>query len=77
MWHAVAPIGQFQVTQRDVDRLEVAYVMERSLNKDEEQRLETALAEKLGHRFAVRWIRAEVIERGAGGKYEDFVSLLT
>lgn len=77
LWLSVAPIEQFQVAQTDPGRLEITYVMARPLDKAEALRLEAALAERLGHRFDIDWKRVEVIERGAGGKYEDFVSRVT
>lgn len=74
MWHAVAPIRQFQVIQTEVDRLEISYAMDRPLNENEKRRLETALASILGHHYSVLWKKVEAIERGPGRKYEDFIS---
>lgn len=76
MWHSVAPIEQFQVTQTDCGSLEVKYVMERPLSQAEIAGLEKALAERFSHAFNIDWLRVEAIERGPGGKYEDFISLL-
>ena len=76
LWLAVAPIEQFRVTQTDPSRLEIDYVMARPLTEEERSRLALALAQRLGHRFAIAWHKVERIERSAGGKYEDFVSEL-
>jgi hypothetical protein len=76
MWHSVAPIEQFQVTQTDCGSLEVKYVMERPLSQAEIAGLEKALAERFSHALNIDWLRVEAIERGPGGKYEDFISLL-
>ena len=76
MWHSVAPIKQFQVTQAESGSLDVSYVMERPLAAGEIARLERLLAERFGYAFRFRWIRVDAIARSAGGKYEDFVSLL-
>jgi hypothetical protein len=50
--------------------------MERPLAAGEIARLERLLAERFGYAFRFRWIRVDAIARSAGGKYEDFVSLL-
>lgn len=76
MWHAVAPIEQFQVAQTGIGSLEVKYVMGRPLSQEEIAGLEQALAVKLSHAFDIVWQRVDAIERGQGGKYEDFISLL-
>jgi phenylacetate-CoA ligase len=74
MWHSVAPIEQFQVVQTGPDSIEVSYAMGRPLAREEEKRLGKLLAGRFGHAFTVRWLRVEAIARGAGGKYEDFIS---
>ncbi|PKO70525.1 MAG: hypothetical protein CVU20_10250 [Betaproteobacteria bacterium HGW-Betaproteobacteria-14] len=76
MWHAVAPIEQFQVTQTGIGSLEVKYVMGRPLSQEEIAGLEQAVAERFSHAFDIFWQRVDAIERGQGGKYEDFISLL-
>lgn len=76
MWHGVAPIDQFQVTQTGIGSLEVKYVMGRPLSQEEIAGLEKALAERFSHAFDIGWQRVDAIERGLGGKYEDFISLL-
>lgn len=76
LWLSVAPIRQFRVIQPAADCLEILYVMERPLTPEEQNRLEKLLAERLGHAFFIRWQQVDAIERGPGGKYEDFVSLL-
>jgi hypothetical protein len=47
---------------------------DRPLAREEEKRLGKLLAGRFGHAFTVRWLRVEAIARGAGGKYEDFIS---
>jgi phenylacetate-CoA ligase len=76
MWRAVAPIEQFQVTQVEIGSLDVSYVLGRPLTHEETLRLEKSLAERLGYHFRIRWAKVDAIARGAGGKYEDFVSKL-
>jgi phenylacetate-CoA ligase len=76
MWCEVAPVEQFQLVQRASDQIEIRYVMSRPISADEQQRLENALAERLGHRFSILWRRLTAIERGPGYKFEDFISEL-
>lgn len=76
LWRAAAPIEQFQIVQEQDGSLVVRYVMAQPLTPAQRDALERALAERFGHRFTMRWQRVAEIERGAGGKYEDFVSLL-
>ncbi|MCA1974330.1 MAG: hypothetical protein LDL44_15945 [Caenispirillum sp.] len=76
MWRDVAPVEQFQIIQETDGALVVRYVMAQALTPAQREALERALAERFGQRFAVRWQRVAQIPRGAGGKYEDFVSLL-
>lgn len=76
MWSAVAPIRQFRLIQRHPENIEINYVMDRDLTPDERSRLESALAERFGHRFRMAWKRVDAVQRGPGYKFEDFVSEL-
>lgn len=76
LWHSVADIKQFRVTQISTGSLEVRYVMDRALTPTEQKQLEEALAARLGHAFDVAWNKVDAIERSPNAKYEDFVSLL-
>ena len=60
----------------DVYKRQVSYVLGRPLTHEETLRLEKSLAERLGYHFRIRWAKVDAIARGAGGKYEDFVSKL-
>ncbi|MCH7956757.1 MAG: phenylacetate--CoA ligase family protein, partial [Proteobacteria bacterium] len=48
----------------------------RALTEDEERRLKDFLIGCLGHSFELDLVYVDEIPRPAGGKYEDFVSLV-
>jgi hypothetical protein len=50
--------------------------MARDLSAPEAQACGKALAEMLGYPYRFRFTRVSALERGPGGKYEDFVSRL-
>ncbi len=74
--HRAAPIRQFQVVQTAIDRIELRLVCDRPLPADTQRELVAILQASLGYPFQVEIRRCDRIERSAGGKYEDFLSLL-
>ena len=70
------PIVQYRLLQRTVKSIEVQYVMERPLSGAEKAGLAKRLAGSLGYPFEVSFVRKEWIERGPGGKYEEFLCLV-
>ena len=76
IWRDVAPVEQFRLVQRHLDRIEVNYVMARDLTPEEMSQLESALASRFGFRFHIVWKRHGALDCGPGYKYEDFVSEL-
>ncbi len=73
---SIAPFQQLRLVQHDARKMELRYVMERDLSETQCAAAAGAIAEMLGYPFEVRCTRVPVLERGPGGKYEDFVSLL-
>lgn len=73
---AVAPIERIRLVQHEPARMELKYVMDRELTEAERVAAGRALGEMLGYPFRVDFSRVDALERGPGGKYEDFVSLL-
>ncbi len=71
-----APVRQAQVVQDAHDHVELRYVSERELTADEEGAVRRTLLDRLGHSFRLDLTRVGTIPRSAGGKYEDFLSLL-
>ncbi len=70
----IAPIRQFQVVQRALDHLELRMVVDRPVTAEEEARLKVLLHDQLDQEFEVTLTRVDRIERGPGGKFEDFRS---
>ena len=48
----------------------------RATAPDEEERLKSVIFEYLGHPFTLGFTYVDEIPRSAGGKYEDFLSLV-
>ena len=70
----IAPVRQYQLIQRSLERVTLRLAVERPLTIAEENGLTEKLLEFLGHRFAVdfEYFTPE-IPRGPGGKFEDFI----
>ena len=75
-YRAIAPISQFQFVQRTPTHFEVRLVVRRELTTDEETRFKAWVMQRFGYPFELDLVYMERIERGAGGKYEDFISHL-
>jgi len=75
-WREIAPIAQIQLIQDALDHVAVRLVTPRPLSADEHAQLTVALQECLNYPFNISFQRVDAIPRGAGGKYEDFVSQL-
>ncbi len=70
----IAPVRQYQVIQRSLERVTLRLAVERTLTATEEQRLAETLTEALGYRFVVDFEYCTPdIPRGPGGKFEDFI----
>ncbi|TRZ93044.1 MAG: phenylacetate--CoA ligase family protein [Rhodocyclaceae bacterium] len=73
-YREIAPVRQYQIVQRSLERVTLRLAVERPLSVVEEGALAEILVEFLGHRFAVDFeYCTPVIPRGPGGKFEDFV----
>lgn len=73
----IAPVRQYQLIQRTREEIEVRLVLDRALNPAEATRLTEVIQRALGHPFHLTFTRfANEIPRGAGGKFEEFISLL-
>jgi len=68
------PVLQHQFVQKSYDVIEARLVAERPLTPDEERGLRDRVLAKLPRGFELRVAYVENIPRGAGGKFEDFVS---
>ena len=73
----IAPIQQFQVVQHSLEDIEVKLVLSRPIREQEIDDLTKMFHQTLRHPFNVTIVQLDDIPRSAGGKYEEFVSLLT
>ena len=73
-WAEIAPIRQLQIVQRAVGNIDIRLVAERRLTAAEEARLTAAFQASLTHPFPIEYHYVDEIARGAGHKFEDFVS---
>ncbi|NJD35492.1 MAG: phenylacetate--CoA ligase family protein [Betaproteobacteria bacterium] len=70
----VAPVRQYQIIQRSLERVTLRLAVERPLSVAEEAALAEKLVEFLGYRFVVDFdYCTPEIPRGPGGKFEDFI----
>jgi phenylacetate-CoA ligase len=74
---AAAPIRQYQVVQISRDTLEFRLVMDRPLTANEEKTIRASVTERLGIAFEIEYRRVDHIQRGPGGKFEEFRSELS
>lgn len=72
-WAKIAPIEQFQVIQRELDRVELRVVAQRELTSAESNAMLIALRKALGCDYRMTLVRLAQIPRGTGDKYEDFI----
>jgi phenylacetate-CoA ligase len=73
---AISAITQAQYIQRSDGSIEVRVVLIRSLSQAEEQQAIELVRKALGYPFEVHITPVTAIERGPGGKFEEFLSLL-
>ncbi len=69
-------LRQIQCIQRNVHEIEVKLVVRQPLTPAEEDRLRDRMRQTWGHPFAVHFVYVDEIPRSAGGKYEEFQSLV-
>ncbi len=76
-YRAIAPVRQYQLIQKTPEEIEARFVVERTLTGAEEQGLRRVIQAALGYPFRLTFrYFADEIPRGAGGKFEEFVSEL-
>jgi phenylacetate-CoA ligase len=75
-YREVAPIRQFQIVQKSLERLEVKLVADRELTAAEQGKLRDLIHQRIRYPFELTFTYHDEIPRGPGGKYEDFKSEL-
>ncbi|MEZ5562872.1 MAG: phenylacetate--CoA ligase family protein [Gammaproteobacteria bacterium] len=73
---AMQPVMQAQYVQTAIDTIEIRTVLSRPLREQERLALVQNTIEVLGHPYKVEVVPVTGIGRGAGGKFEEFLSLL-
>ena len=71
-----APIEQLQLVQHEPDRIEARVVASRPFQESERNALTQALQDALGFRYRIDFTFLDAIERGPGGKFEEFRCLV-
>jgi phenylacetate-CoA ligase len=69
-----APVRQAQFVQKSHSLVEARLVLEAPLTAEQSAKVSERLLERLPPGFEVRVLSVDWIERGAGGKFEDFLS---
>jgi len=76
-YRAVADIRQYQVVQHSMDDVEVRLVTPHPLSTAQEAQLTALLHGAIGHPFPLRFSYSDrELPKTAGGKFEEFISLL-
>lgn len=68
------PVIQHQFVQKEFDLIEARLVTGRRLTAEEEDEVRRLLLGRLPGTFRIDFVYCEQIPRGAGGKFEDFIS---
>ena len=72
----VRPVKQAQYVQTAMDTVEIRAVLSRPLREQERLELVNNTIEALGYPYRIEVVPVSEIPRGAGGKFEEFLSLL-
>jgi len=74
LWLKQFPIRQLQLVQLERDRIEARIAASGPMSAEQERGFAQMLAGRLGYPFDVTYTYPDEIERGANGKFEDFIS---
>jgi phenylacetate-CoA ligase len=72
----IKPIRQAQYVQTAIDTIAIRAVLSRPLREQERLEMVNITIEALGYPYRVEIVPVAEIQRGAGGKFEEFLSLL-
>lgn len=76
-WAHIGPIRQCQLIQTGLETIAARLVCAPRLTPTQEREFAATLGERFGYPFEFSFEYVSSIERSAGGKFEDFVSLVT
>lgn len=72
----IAPILQHQLVQTAFDLIEARLVTREPLTKEQIERFQAHVVKQMPAGIRIEVVRVDSIPRSAGGKYEDFISLV-
>jgi phenylacetate-CoA ligase len=72
--HQIAPVRQYQFVQKEYDRVEARLVTDGPLPGPQEEELRRHFLSRLPAGFRLNFVYYDEIPRGAGGKFEYFIS---
>mgnify|MGYP006377331423 CR=1 FL=1 len=72
----VKQLKQVQYVQTAIDTIEIRAVLSRPLREQERLEMVQKTTAALGHPYKILVVPVTEIPRGAGGKFEEFLSLL-
>lgn len=75
-WMEFLSVRQIQMVQKSLHEIEIKLVVDQTLTADEQARMIHVMQASLGYPFRIFFTYHQEIPRGAGGKYEDFISEL-
>ena len=73
----IAPIRQYQLVQKSLERIEARFVADRPLAVAEEDQLRSVIQNALGHPFEIFFQYFDEMPKTKGGKFEEFISEVT
>jgi phenylacetate-CoA ligase len=76
-YNDIAPVRQFQLIQNSLTEIEARLVVDGALSATQRVGLIEAIRRGLGHPFAITIREVAEIPRSAGGKFEEFISLVS
>ena len=74
IWTAVAPIRQFRLIQKSLDRIEAQFAAANDLGREQRDRLTGSLQKSLGYPFNIELVRVDEMSGSVNFKFEDFIS---
>jgi len=76
-YREIAPIRQFQLVQRTLDRIEARFVVNAPLDKFQENKLTALIQQSMGYPFKIEFTYLDQIPKSVAGKFEEFISEVT
>lgn len=75
-YREIAPIRQFQLVQRSLDRIEARFVVNAPLDKSQENKLTVLIQQSIGYPFKIEFTYLDQMPTSVAGKFEEFISYI-